>query len=336
MRLHHLHLPAPIPYIHSLRLQEALLSAHFAHKALQRTTRKDTTTAPNPTLLTFETYPTYTVGRRHLTANPLSDEQIAFLTRGLSSLHSRFNGRAPVNEPDPRPSDAPELATFFASPRGGLLTYHAPGQLTAYLVLNLRAHNLTPRCYIRMLENTVIRTCAKLGLPDAMTTEDPGVWIGERRPNTSAEKPVLVSTGRKICAIGVQVSRGVTSHGIGLNVWDASIESLALNAEPGRRRLFTLPTTSSHPEVSLSADFPSLPSSPGTLAPGYLSWGFSRIVACGLEGRSVTWLDREIANFAPQNSIMRTVAETLAAETATSLNLDADVVNITPASFEEF
>jgi len=192
---------------------------------------------PDPTLLTFSTAPTYTVGRRHLQNNPISAGQQSFLTAGGA-------------------------ATFHASPRGGLLTYHAPGQLTGYLVADLRRLGITPRCWVRLLENSVIRTCAAFGVENTARTDDPGVWIQ--------------GTERKICAIGVQVSRGVTSHGVGLNVFDHVI--------PEKRRDkydFT-----AEQEASKSFDAESR---------GYLSWGFSRIVACGLEGKSVTWLAREQA-----------------------------------------
>ncbi|EXJ77643.1 hypothetical protein A1O3_09871 [Capronia epimyces CBS 606.96] len=203
---------------------------------------------PDPTLLTFSTLPTYTVGRRHLLANPISSEQQAFLTA---------NGRA----------------TFHASPRGGLLTYHAPGQLTGYIVVDLRRHGITARCWVRLLEESVIRTCAAWGVPTTRT-DDPGVWIKDQQP--SQELPVAAHplSDRKICAIGVQVSRGVTAHGIGLNVFDAALPTSTANAYD-----FT-------PAQKMSGSY-------SPLSKGYLSWGFSRIVACGLEGKSVTWLTRE-------------------------------------------
>lgn len=350
MRLAHLHIPHLIPYTHSLRLQNALVERHFAHKDWLRTAglrgrdagtdytenekRNDgaearssnngdtgltsstppanrhgnsrqppdfeTGTAshkseqtrvsgsgsasnalqnpldlgsaflpPDPTLLTFSTFPTYTVGRRHLVANPISDEQQAFLTA---------DGRA----------------TFHASPRGGLLTYHAPGQLTGYIVADLRRHGITARCWVKMLEESVMRTCAAWGVATTRT-DDPGVWIkddDQRQDHTSSaqqDRPALTTTesrtsDRKICAIGVQISRGITSHGIGLNVFDAPI--LPVTSSPpgqqqGQQRYEFTPTQTMSRSYS-------------PLTKGYLSWGFSRIVACGLEGKSVTWLTREV------------------------------------------
>ena len=338
MRLHHLHLPRPIPYSHSLRLQEALLERHFADKTALRKDASLTSVAPPPTLLTFQTHPTYTVGRRHLNANPLSPSQISFLT-----------GNNAIEPPKSSPEQPVSLATFYPSPRGGLLTYHAPGQLTAYLVCNLRTHNLTPRCYIRMLENTIMRTCARQGVANVITTEDPGVWIAEASTQSSQEAEdkssgppgstkvpaEMTPTNRKICAIGVQVSRGITSHGIGLNVFDTPIQ------EPVNiKKLYTLPQStvyrdSSAPQLE-DAENPEDSTIP---APGYLSWGFSRIVACGLEGKSVTWLSREQQEaqedrgqviHAPHlnsNLALQGVANSLALEVALSLKIDERAID---------
>jgi hypothetical protein len=84
----------------------------------------------------------------------------------------------------------------------------------------------------------------------------------------AAEAQSAVSD-RKICALGVQVTRGVTAHGVGLNVRDEPIEN-------NPRKLY-------YKDSNLAMDETS----------GYLSYGFSRIVACGLEGKSTTWLSRE-------------------------------------------
>jgi len=337
MRLHHLHLARPIPYVHSLRLQEALLERHFADKAALRKDASLTSLAPPPTLLTFQTNPTYTVGRRHLNANPLSASQISFLTGNKEAQNDT------------------SLATFYPSPRGGLLTYHAPGQLTAYLVCNLRTHNLTPRCYIRLLENTVMRTCAHHGVSNVMTTDDPGVWIAKRSDSSAEEMadgtdcPAGTSvvpsgatpTSRKICAIGVQVSRGVTSHGIGLNVHDTPIQG-----DVAVKELYTLPKGNIYAEdlgtEYMQAPTTTQPEDSTIPAPGYLSWGFSRIVACGLEGKSVTWLSREQQHVQEEQGVQATqpvqstkdltlerVADSLAIEVARSLKIEErDIDNI--------
>lgn len=354
MHLQHLHIRNPIPYIHSLRLQEALLERHFAHKTLLRknaSLNHVNTAAPQPTLITFQTRPTYTVGRRHLTANPLSPAQVSFLIGATSSAETIKHGKTDGDKLRNR-AESESLATFYPSPRGGLLTYHAPGQLTAYLILNLRTHNLTPRCYIRLLENTVIRTCARHSVSNVTTTEDPGVWVAEKsNGHTSGQimqedgeacvagSPGSVNirnlqpTDRKICAIGVHVSRGITSHGIGLNVFDSPIA-----ADSARKGLYTLPVdniyNNGHQRRSEHSQFED-----GTIpAPGYLSWGFSRIVACGLEGKSVTWLQREQGTHESSIADPKTtgasveldqVAQSLAVEVAQSLKLeDGDIESI--------
>lgn len=82
------------------------------------------------------------------------------------------------------------------------MTFHGPGQLIAYPILDLRTHKLTPRHYVCLLEKTLIATCGKHGI-EAMTTEHTGVWT---------------SPDDKIAAIGVHMRRNVTSHGVGLNL----------------------------------------------------------------------------------------------------------------------
>ncbi|EDW04310.1 putative lipoyltransferase 2, mitochondrial [Drosophila grimshawi] len=92
-------------------------------------------------------------------------------------------------------------ADFHRTDRGGLITFHGPGQLVAYPIINLRQFKPSIRWYVTTLERTVIETCRQMGIPNASTTQDTGIWVGDR----------------KICAIGVHGSRYVTTHGIGLN-----------------------------------------------------------------------------------------------------------------------
>ncbi|MCJ1460510.1 hypothetical protein MMC28_010892 [Mycoblastus sanguinarius] len=173
MKLRHLHLNGITPYLRASAIQDHLVRIHLDHKAAQHTTQ-----APSPVLLTFQTYPTYTCGRREI--GILSTSQIAHLKAG---------GKA----------------EFHEALRGGQTTFHGPGQLTAYLIISLQVHKLTPRSQIRLLEDSVIGTCAWYGLK-THTTENPGVWIGSR-PND-----------RKIASVGVHLRRHIASHGIGLNV----------------------------------------------------------------------------------------------------------------------
>ncbi|KAK7499197.1 hypothetical protein BaRGS_00009457 [Batillaria attramentaria] len=91
-------------------------------------------------------------------------------------------------------------AEFYRTNRGGLITYHGPGQLVAYPILNLTHFKPSIKWYIATLEQTIINACWQFGI-QAHTTEDTGVWVDNR----------------KIAAIGVHGSRYVTTHGIALN-----------------------------------------------------------------------------------------------------------------------
>lgn len=86
--------------------------------------------------------------------------------------------------------------------RGGEITYHAPGQLVGYPVLDLRAHGQDLHRYLRDLEEVLIRTLAQFGLAGGRIPGLTGVWVG----------------GAKIAAIGIKVSRWVSMHGFALNV----------------------------------------------------------------------------------------------------------------------
>ena len=174
MLLQHLHLPGLTRYTHASHLQSILVRTYLDHKALTPALRS-TQSPPSPTLLTFETNPTYTCGRREV--NTITEEQKEYL---------RCNG----------------AAEFHPALRGGQTTFHGPGQLTAYLVLDLLTHGLKPSSYVRFLEKSVIETCASYAIR-AFTTENPGVW-------TSDED--------KIASVGVRLRRNVSSHGVGLNV----------------------------------------------------------------------------------------------------------------------
>lgn len=91
--------------------------------------------------------------------------------------------------------------------RGGDITFHGPGQLVAYPILRLRDRHYGVKSYVNRLEQSVIDTCAAFGIKSGRVEDATGVWCGI---GTAAE--------RKICAIGVKVSHGVTMHGLALNV----------------------------------------------------------------------------------------------------------------------
>ena len=99
-------------------------------------------------------------------------------------------------------------ASFFRIDRGGDITYHGPGQLVGYPILDLDRFFTDLGRYLRTLEEVIIRTCAAYGLTGGRVDGRTGTWIGpdERGPE------------RKICAMGVRCSRWVTMHGFAFNV----------------------------------------------------------------------------------------------------------------------
>jgi lipoyl(octanoyl) transferase len=99
-------------------------------------------------------------------------------------------------------------ATFYRTDRGGDITYHGPGQLVGYPVFDLDQLGIGVKAYIHGIEESIIQTLLSFNLQAGRLEGATGVWIKAK------EMPVL----RKICAIGVKVSRGVTMHGFALNV----------------------------------------------------------------------------------------------------------------------
>ena len=98
-------------------------------------------------------------------------------------------------------------AQFFHIDRGGDITFHGPGQLVCYPILDLERLGIGLRAYIDALEESVIRTVAEYGIRAGRIAGASGVWIVEEG-----------AAPRKICAIGVRASRFVTMHGFALNV----------------------------------------------------------------------------------------------------------------------
>jgi lipoyl(octanoyl) transferase len=91
---------------------------------------------------------------------------------------------------------------FYPTDRGGDVTYHGPGQLVGYPILDLRDWKRDVGAYVRAVEETLIATLADYGIAAGRIPKLTGVWVD----------------GRKIAAIGVHLSRWVTSHGFALNV----------------------------------------------------------------------------------------------------------------------
>jgi lipoyl(octanoyl) transferase 2 len=128
---------------------------------------------PRPTILTAQFHPIYTAGLR---------ERVPPAT--VARLQSLG-------------------AAFSHSPRGGQVTFHGPGQLVGYVVLDVSAHGLGAAAYVRMLEEVVMGVCGRYGVLTERT-ENVGVWA--------------VGGERKIAAVGVRLRRFVASFGVGINV----------------------------------------------------------------------------------------------------------------------
>lgn len=98
-------------------------------------------------------------------------------------------------------------ASFFRINRGGDITYHGPGQLVGYPILDLENFTTDIHLYLRKLEEAIILTCHDFGLKAGRVDKLTGVWI---EPETPLK--------RKICAMGVKASRWITMHGFALNI----------------------------------------------------------------------------------------------------------------------
>lgn len=104
-------------------------------------------------------------------------------------------------------SDLP--APLVLASRGGDVTFHGPGQLVVYPVLDLRGRGVRPGDYVRLLEGVVIEALRSFGIEGQRWAGRSGVWVRLDEPGVTPEK---------IAAIGVRVERGVSSHGLALNV----------------------------------------------------------------------------------------------------------------------
>lgn len=98
-------------------------------------------------------------------------------------------------------------ATFYKINRGGDITYHGPGQIVGYPILDLDNFFTDIHKYLRFLEEVIINVLAEYGLKGARSEGETGVWLDVGKPYA-----------RKICAMGVRASRWVTMHGFALNV----------------------------------------------------------------------------------------------------------------------
>ena len=106
---------------------------------------------------------------------------------------------------------------FYESSRGGDITYHGPGQIVAYPVLNLAAIRRDVVWYVRMLEEVMIRTSGDFGVVATREAGKTGVWVAAEKNSPQSAQGSQSGT-EKLGAIGVHISRWVTSHGLAYNV----------------------------------------------------------------------------------------------------------------------
>ncbi|MBQ6939692.1 MAG: lipoyl(octanoyl) transferase LipB [Alistipes sp.] len=156
-------------------LQRSLFDA-LCRKKLEKSFTED---EPRGTILIVEHPAVYTLGKSGDAHNMLCTEEYL---RGLG-------------------------AEFHHIDRGGDITFHGPGQLVCYPIVDLDAIGLGVRRYIDALEQTVIDLAAEYGIEAHRSEGASGVWI--TRPGNRLEK---------LCAVGVRVSHGVTMHGLAMNV----------------------------------------------------------------------------------------------------------------------
>jgi lipoyl(octanoyl) transferase len=166
-----------IGYKEAWDYQESLLKAAVDCKILNR--NNNSTVLPEQYLLFCEHPHVYTLGKSGSSSNLLLDQA------HLDQIE----------------------AEFFRINRGGDITYHGPGQLVMYPILDLEQFFTDIHRYMRFLEEAVISTLAEFGISATRYEGLTGVWL-------DADKP----TARKICAMGVKCSRWVTMHGIALNI----------------------------------------------------------------------------------------------------------------------
>lgn len=208
--LRHVHLPHITQFAHAQQLQQALVQQVLAHKALVSSSSRSPSESPlppppQPTILTFTPTPVYTLGRRE--HGTLSAQQRALLLGPLK----------PRTSFDHNPHRLTEYAELEETQRGGQTTFHGPGQLVIYPIIDLKPatpfghyeRGLTVRSYVELLEQSTIDALADWGI-SGTRTDNPGVWVKRRDEEEGME--------RKIAALGVHLRRNVTSYGVGLNI----------------------------------------------------------------------------------------------------------------------
>lgn len=166
-----------MPYKECWELQQSLFDSRLKLK-------KDGVAEDCGTILIVEHPPVYTLGKSGNQSNMLIPESY------LKSLG----------------------AEFFHIDRGGDITFHGPGQIVCYPILDIDMLGIGLRRYIEALEEAVIQTIALYGIKGERLDGATGVWICNRNSDNTP------TNWRKICAIGVKASHFVTMHGLALNV----------------------------------------------------------------------------------------------------------------------
>ena len=159
--------------------QESLMKEIIDLKLLNQNLAEHTRTVTPGYLLFVEHPPVYTLGKSGETHNLL-----------LNSVQL-----------------ADKQISFYKTNRGGDITFHGPGQLVGYPILDLENFAMGLRQYIYSIEEVIIHALAKFGITSSRDPQATGVWLEVGEP-----------ASRKICAIGVKSSRHVTMHGFALNV----------------------------------------------------------------------------------------------------------------------
>ncbi len=159
--------------------QELLMKGIIDQKLVNQHLSESERIATNGYLLFVEHLPVYTLGKSGESHNLL-----------LSSAQL-----------------ADKKVSFYKTNRGGDITFHGPGQLVGYPILDLENFGMGLRQYIYSIEEVIIRSLGQFGIIASRDTEATGVWLDSG-----------LSTARKICAIGVKSSRFVTMHGFALNI----------------------------------------------------------------------------------------------------------------------
>lgn len=164
-------------YTESLKIQEGYFNAIIELKRLNR--KKETSIPTDNYLLWVEHPPVFTLGKSGKMEHLLLNQQ-TLVNKGIE---------------------------FYKTNRGGDITFHGPGQLVVYPILDLDNFFTDIHKYLRFLEEAVISTLKEYGLETKRSPGETGVWVDVGTP-----------FARKICAMGVRASRWVTMHGLALNL----------------------------------------------------------------------------------------------------------------------